>query len=35
MADPAIMAEILADEEKLFDQARIRTFTVEERETVL
>jgi hypothetical protein len=35
MADPAVMTEILADEEKLFDQARIRTFTVEERESVL
>lgn len=26
--DPAIMAEIVADEEKLFDRSRIRTFTV-------
>jgi EthD domain len=31
MSDPAIMAEIIADEEKLFDRTRIRTFTVEER----
>jgi EthD domain len=33
MADEAIMAEIIADEEKLFDRKRIRTFTVEERES--
>jgi hypothetical protein len=31
MADPAIMAEIVADEEMLFDRERIRTFEVEER----
>jgi EthD domain len=31
MADEATMAEIVADEEKLFDRSRIRTFTVEER----
>jgi EthD domain len=31
MADPATMAEIIADEEKLFDRSRNRVFTVEER----
>ena len=31
MGDPATMAEIVADEEKLFDRSRIRTFEVEER----
>jgi hypothetical protein len=31
MADETVMAEIVADEEKLFDRSRIRTFTVEER----
>ena len=31
MADPALMAEIAADEEQLFDRSRIRTFAVEER----
>jgi hypothetical protein len=31
MADEATMAEIVADEEKLFDRGRIRTFSVEER----
>ncbi len=30
MGDEATMAEIVADEEKLFDRSRIRTFTVEE-----
>lgn len=30
MGDAATMAEIVADEEKLFDRTRIRTFTVEE-----
>lgn len=30
MGDAATMAEIVADEEKLFDRSRIRTFTVEE-----
>lgn len=30
MADPAIMAEIVADEELLFDRSRNRTFSVEE-----
>ena len=33
MADPTIAAEIAADEAKLFDRDRIRTFTVEERAT--
>ena len=31
MADPATMAMIVEDEEKLFDRKRIRTFTIEER----
>lgn len=31
MADPAIMAEIVADEELMFDRSRNRTFAVEER----
>lgn len=35
MGDEAVMAEIVADEEKLFDRARIRTFTVEKRESIL
>ena len=35
MADPTIMAEIIADEEKLFDRSRIRIFSVEERASVL
>ena len=30
MADETVMAEIIADEEKLFDRSRIRTFTVNE-----
>jgi EthD domain len=30
MADPDIMAEIIADEERLFDRSRIRTFSVKE-----
>jgi EthD domain len=34
MADEATMAEIVADEEKLFDRSRIRTFTVEERQSI-
>ena len=33
MADPAVQAEIAADEEKLFDRSRIRTFNVEECES--
>jgi EthD domain len=35
MGDEATMAEIVADEERLFDRSRIRTFTVEERESKL
>lgn len=35
MADEATMAEIVADEERLFDRSRIRTFTVEERGSVV
>ena len=35
MADPATMAEIIEDEEKLFDRARIRTYSVEEHASVL
>lgn len=35
MADPAIMEMIAADEEKLFDRSRIRTFAVEERASSL
>jgi EthD domain len=35
MADEAVMAEIVADEELLFDRSRIRTFTVEERGSVV
>ncbi len=31
MADPKIMGEIVADEERLFDRARMRTYRVEER----
>jgi EthD domain len=31
MAEPAIMAMIVADEAELFDRSRIRTFEVEER----
>jgi EthD domain len=31
MSDAAVMNEIVADEEKLFDRSRMRTFTVEER----
>jgi EthD domain len=31
MADEAVMTEIAADEEQLFDRSRIRTFTAEER----
>lgn len=29
MADPAIMAEIVEDEERLFDRARMRTYHIE------
>ena len=35
MAEPAIMAMIVADEEKLFDRSRNRSFTVEERHSAL
>jgi EthD domain len=35
MADEARMAEIIADEERLFDRSRIRTFTVEQRGSVM
>lgn len=35
VADPAIMDEIIADEERLFDRARMRTYRVEERASVL
>ncbi|MDP3673517.1 MAG: EthD domain-containing protein [Novosphingobium sp.] len=35
MADPAIMALIVADEDKLFDRSRIKTFEVEERDSEL
>ncbi len=35
MADEATMAEIVADEERLFDRDRIRTFTVEERASAM
>ncbi len=33
MADEATMAEIVADEERLFDRRRIRTFAVEARDS--
>ena len=35
MADPKVAAEIAEDEAKLFDRTRIRTFTVEERASVM
>ena len=35
MADPAIAAEIVEDEERLFDRSRIRSYWVEECESVL
>jgi EthD domain len=35
MAEDAVMAEIVADEEKLFDRSRMRVFEVEECESVL
>ncbi len=35
MADPAIMDEIVTDEERLFDRARMRTYRVEECASVL
>ena len=31
MADETVMAEIVADEERLFDRKRIRTFALDER----
>jgi hypothetical protein len=30
-----VMAEIVADEERLFDRSRIRTFALDERESKL
>jgi EthD domain len=35
MSDEAVMAEIVADEEKLFDRSRIRTFELNERDSKL
>jgi hypothetical protein len=35
MADPATMAEIIEDEERLFDRARMRTFRVERHVSAL
>ncbi|MFA7585229.1 MAG: EthD domain-containing protein [Novosphingobium sp.] len=35
MANPEVMAEIVADEERLFDRPRIRGFTIEERQSEL
>jgi EthD domain len=35
MADEATMAEIVADEERLFDRIRIRTFSVEQQASVM
>lgn len=35
MADEETMAEIMADEEKLFDRSRIRTFTVQEHSSAM
>jgi EthD domain len=35
MADPAVRDEIAADEERLFDRSRIRTFGVEEQASEL
>jgi EthD domain len=35
MADDTVMAEIVADEEKLFDRSRMRVFEVEDCESVL
>lgn len=35
MADPAIMAEIAEDEERLFDRSRMRTYRIEEHASVL
>ncbi len=35
MADPEVMREIVEDEERLFDRSRMRTYTVEERVSML
>lgn len=35
MAEPDMMAEIIADEEKLFERSRIRTFSVDERASTM
>ena len=35
LAQPEIAAMISADEERLFDRSRIRTFTVEERHSIM
>lgn len=35
MADPEQMAEIVADEERLFDRGRMRSYMVEEHESYL
>jgi hypothetical protein len=35
MSDETVMAEIVADEERLFDRSRIRTFAVVERASVM
>lgn len=35
MADPAVMDEIVADEERLFDRSRMRTYRIEEHASVL
>jgi hypothetical protein len=35
MSDEATIKEIVADEERLFDRNRIRTFTVEQRESAM
>lgn len=35
LADPAVVAEIVADEESLFDRSKHRVFMVDERDSVL
>ncbi|NLR72016.1 EthD domain-containing protein [Novosphingobium sp. ERN07] len=35
MASPAVMNEIVADEERLFDRTRMRTYRIEEHASVL
>lgn len=35
MVDPAVMDEIVADEERLFDRTRMRTYRIEEHASVL